>query len=139
MLKIFWIRRLGGTAALAITPLLVGCASSSSGIDNEDPGRIVGRVTIGPLCPVEQVPPDPACQPTPQTFAPIRVRIRLPAGNLLLEVRLDGEGNYSVDLPAGRYLVDTNHVGIAPTPPIEVTLSPGETERVDIDIDTGIR
>ncbi len=26
-------------------------------------GFLEGKVTIGPLCPVETVPPDPACQP----------------------------------------------------------------------------
>ena len=41
----------------------------------EDLGRIEGRVTIGPLCPVERIPPDPTCQPTPETFAAVKLFI----------------------------------------------------------------
>ena len=31
-------------------------------------GFLEGKVTIGPLCPVERTPPDPACQPTEATY-----------------------------------------------------------------------
>ena len=31
-------------------------------------GFLEGKITIGPLCPVESVPPDPACQPTQETY-----------------------------------------------------------------------
>ena len=51
------------------------------------------------------------------------------------------EGNYRVTLAAGTYLVDINHMGIdvAKELPKTVEIVGGETTRLDVDIDTGIR
>jgi hypothetical protein len=76
------------------------------------PAGIEGRVTIGPLCPVERFPPDPACQPTPETFAAVKVLILDPAGAVLRRVDLDDQGRYAVSLAPGTYLVDTTWRGI---------------------------
>lgn len=110
-------------------------------------GRIVGTVRIGPICPVERIPPAPACRPTPEMFARVKVVIRSADGETIRQADLDDEGNYSVELESGTYLVGTNRHGFGlggrepPTraPGARVDLAAGETERVDIDIDTGIR
>ena len=63
-------------------------------------------------------------------------------GNRLVQqVDIDHDGTYRVELPAGDYLVDINHAGIdhSPDVPTVVTVRSGETVRLDIDIDTGIR
>ncbi len=78
---------------------------------NENLGRIEGRVTIGPLCPVERIPPDPRCSPKPELFAAVKVRILTTAGELVRLVDLDDSGNYAVELESGSYLVDTNYRG----------------------------
>jgi hypothetical protein len=56
-------------------------------------------------------------------------------------VQIDGRGNYHVELPAGTYVVDINHVGIDSSKdlPKTVEIKPGEATRLDVDIDTGIR
>jgi hypothetical protein len=79
---------------------------------NQQPGRIEGQLTIGPLCPVERIPPDPRCAPTPELFAAVKVRILTPVGELVRTVDLDGSGNYAIDLGPGSYLVDTNYHGL---------------------------
>jgi hypothetical protein len=115
---------------LAAVAALLAC-SGGSGDDapragdllgrSDGPGRLEGRVTIGPLCPVEQVPPDPSCAPGPETFAAVEILIFDPAGAVVRRVALDDEGRYAVELDAGVYLVDTTWRGLGegggdPTP-----------------------
>ncbi|MBA2563939.1 MAG: hypothetical protein H0V09_00775 [Gemmatimonadetes bacterium] len=101
--------------------LIAGCAggAGSDGARDEQAGltgsegrgRVEGRVTIGPLCPVEQFPPDPSCRPTPATYAAVKILVEAPSGEILREVALDDEGRYTVDLEPGSYLIDTNSHG----------------------------
>jgi hypothetical protein len=161
------------SAVATLAVLLAGCSGGTTTIGNADDagltgsgirGKIVGTVTIGPICPVERIPPDPACQPTPEMFARVKILVRRPGGETVRQVDLDERGNYSVELEPGTYLVDTNRHGfgigggeldsvwpdtVRPDSireggsyqvlPVVVELEPGETERVDIEIDTGIR
>ena len=76
-----------------------------------DAGTIHGTVTIGPLCPVERIPPDPACRPTPELYSTVQVVIRAASGDELGRVPLDATGSYSVALDPGTYLVDTTWRG----------------------------
>jgi len=140
-----------------------GEGSDDAGLTGNDGlGRIEGRVTIGPICPVERIPPDPRCSPTPEMFARVKVHVLSEAGELLRVVDLDAAGGYAVELGAGAYLVDTNYRGpglpgpldVAPEGPgvsegddggsyrilpVAVEVRAGQSVKVDIDIDTGIR
>jgi hypothetical protein len=127
MPAIFVVCMLGARRASRLTFLSalmwLGCSAGGSGRDggrdsddlgltgNEDLGRIEGRVTIGPLCPVERIPPDPRCSPSPALFAAVKVRILTPSGELVRSVDLDDSGHYAVDLQPGGYLVGTNYPG----------------------------
>lgn len=104
----------------ALLALVLGCSGggtsssrrdSPSLTDNEAFGRIVGTVRIGPICPVEQFPPDPACSPTPEMFGRVRILIWSSEGRLLRDIPLDSQGNYAVALEPGTYLVGTNDHG----------------------------
>ncbi|MFC2008728.1 hypothetical protein ACFLUT_01585 [Chloroflexota bacterium] len=118
---------------LAIT--LGGCPTPS-GL----PGVLTGNVTIGPLSPVEvegEHPPVP-----PEVYDARKVMVYTGDGRRLLEqVDIDHEGVYRVELQPGDYTIDINRIGIdnSSDVPKEVTITSGETVRLDIDIDTGIR
>ncbi len=104
-------------------------------------GTLEGMVSIGPLCPVERIPPDPSCLPTEETYEawPISVYRNNLAFRQLEPIPPDGI--YSIELPAGKYVVDLNNYrGIgSDNLPQEITILPGEATALDIEIDTGMR
>jgi hypothetical protein len=104
-------------------------------------GALQGRVTIGPLVPVEieGVPP-PA--PAPEVFAARQVVVFTPDGEReIARAQIDAQGVYRLELLVGDYLVDINRLGIdsAAGLPVIITIRPDEITTLDIDIDTGIR
>jgi len=102
-------------------------------------GTLTGTVTIGPLCPVEP------CTISPEQLAAVyearTVIVRSPAGDRIAEQHPDPRAGYTIALRPGVYRVDIVPGGMHVTPdlPKSVTVRPGETVRVDITIDTGIR
>ena len=129
-----------------VSLLCLGCDSEPSITTNSleelqgAMGILEGRVTIGPICPVEG--PGMDCDPDPELFTSHRLVIRTPAGVFVQDVSIDGEGNYRTELPAGTYLVDfaPRDIGIpGGFSPLEAVIVAGATTRLDIDIDTGIR
>ena len=54
---------------------------------------------------------------------------------------IDGNENYRVELAVGTYVVDINHTGMdrSSDVPLRITIESGESVRVGISIDTGIR
>lgn len=111
------------------------------GTNNE--GILEGKITIGPLCPVEKDPPDPDCLPTRETYEAYPVSIWTSSGKkkiTVLNPSLDGK--YSVSLNPGEYLLNLETSGYGPggsNLPAYVTIIPDQTTSFDIDIDTGIR
>jgi len=102
-------------------------------------GTLKGTVTIGPLCPVE-----PCSVPRDQVVAAYAARpllITSKEGTFVQSVTADPDTGYSISLRPGTYVVDIAHQGIGGSPdlPKTVTIRAGETVRLDIDIDTGIR
>jgi hypothetical protein len=100
---------------------------------------ISGVVTSGPVCPVEQNPPDPNCAARPVAGAVLV--IRLASGAEVAKVTTDAAGTYVADVPAGGYVVEASPVeGLMGTPaPQAVTVNDGFTSRLDFGYDTGIR
>ena len=113
-----------------------GCTSESS----HQEGTLAGHVTIGPLCPVEPCNVSPEVRAAAYDARKILIYAR-DRNSLIKTVSIGADGNYSVSLPPGQYHVDINHIGIdrSPDVPAEVEISAGETVRLDISIDTGIR
>jgi hypothetical protein len=129
MLKkiIIWVLVFGIT-------ILSGCAQSA------ETGILQGRVTIGPLTPVER----PGVTPTvpPEVYQARKILVFDKDGkNLIKTVDIDNNGNYRVELKTGNYVIDINHLGIdrSSDVPKPIQVNPGGTVNLNIDIDTGIR
>jgi len=104
-------------------------------------GYLEGKVTIGPLCPVETVPPDPACQPSQDTYEAWPIIIwtadkKTKIGTI--EPELDG--SYLIQIPEGTYVIDLDKQHrFGKNLPVKIEIVPFETLILNIDIDTGIR
>ncbi len=105
-------------------------------------GFLEGKVTIGPLCPVERFPPDPACQPTEKTYEAWPIAIWTESKIFkVAEISPNLDGTYIVELSPGTYIVDLEnpqHFG-ARNLPATITIQSDKTTTLNIDIDTGIR
>lgn len=125
--------------------ILTGCGNPQiTQNQNSEKGFLVGKITIGPLCPVERIPPDPQCQPTVATYQawPIAVYSADKKEKIVqLEPALGGD--YKIELPIGNYVVDLEKqqsIGFGvKNLPAAVFVSSGQTSILDINIDTGIR
>lgn len=98
-------------------------------------GILSGKVTISPLCPVEP------CTPGVNPFS-TRDLLLHPSSGETIYVGLNDNGEFSVSVPEGEYLVeltDCDYLGCLMALPVETTVLPNETTALNIDIDTGIR
>lgn len=111
-----------------------GCLSATTGT-----GTLTGNVTLGPLCPVE--PCTVSHDRLVAAYAAHPITVSTPAGTTAATVIADPATGYSVALEPGIYVVDIPHQGIGGSRelPATVTIRYGETVRLDISIDTGIR
>jgi hypothetical protein len=100
---------------------------------------IGGVALAGPVCPVERVPPDPACAPRPVPGA--TVVIRDGSGSEVARVATAADGSFFVELPAGEYEVQPQPAeGLMGTAAAQqVTVVDGSAATVQLDYDTGIR
>ena len=120
--------------------------SSGSAAPSESPADsaavpqsgIEGTATAGPVCPVENVPPDPACAPRP--VAGVAIVIRAAGGAEVARVQTAADGTYHVDLTPGLYDVEPQPAaGVLGTAPAQrVTVGAGVLT-LDLAYDTGIR
>jgi hypothetical protein len=121
---------------LAIAVLLIN-GGPLPGQENPN-GTLTGNVSIGPLCPVE--PCSLSHDQIVAAYAARPITITTAGGAFVQSVIADPDTGYSFSLRPGTYVVDTLHQGIGGSDlPKTVTIHPGETVRVDISIDTGIR
>jgi hypothetical protein len=102
-------------------------------------GTLTGTVSIGPLCPVE-----PCTVSHDRLVAAYEARpitISTTGGSVVSTVIADPDTGYRAVLKPGTYVVDIPHQGIGGSRnlPATVTIRGGETVRLDISIDTGIR
>ena len=119
----------------------VGPGGEGSGGSAASEGYLEGTVTIGPLRPVEIVDAPPLTPP-PEAFASRSINVFREDGvTLFRSVAIGPDGKYRTALPPGRYVVAITRSGKFErvTAPTAVTVAPGATVRVDIEIDTGIR
>lgn len=99
-------------------------------------GTLSGRVSIGPLCPVEPCP-----GPVPDVYSSRKLVLQPFLGSPVY-VNLNSEGTFQASVPAGTYSVDLSDctfLGCPMSLPQTTTVKPGETTVLQIDIDTGIR
>ena len=116
-----------------------GCGSDYCRAPDTGTGMLTGNVTIGPLCPVEPctIPHDRLVA----AYAARPITISTTTGSVAATVTADPETGYAVSLRPGTYIVDITHQGIGGSRelPATVTIRSGETVRLNISIDTGIR
>ncbi len=113
--------------------LIAGCIQRETGV-------LQGKVTIGPLCPVEP------CRISPDQMEKVYEmrKILIYDANrqsLLEEVNISRNATYRIELNPGSYVVDINRIGIdrSAEVPGKINIEPGKTVVLDINIDTGIR
>ncbi len=122
-----------------------GTTASTSGTTPPTPqpilsqkGVVRGQVLLGPTCPVERNPPDPACAPKPYQTT-IRIQPANPSAPYTT-ISTDASGSFSVSLDAGTYTFQPQ--GGNPLPrcnEMQVEVSSGQSQTVNLDCDTGIR
>ncbi len=100
---------------------------------------IAGVAVAGPVCPVETVPPDPACAPRPVPDAVVVIRDG--GGSEVARVVTAADGSFFVELPAGDYFVEPQAVdGLLGTAGSQnVTVVDRSAAAIQLDYDTGIR
>jgi hypothetical protein len=136
-LAVIWARGMdlkGGIADVGPSPTPV--VSMAGG-----PGGVMGVITAGPVCPVEQSPPDPKCAPRPVAGAVLVAKDAI--GNEVGRTTSLADGSYR--MPVG--LAETVTItalpvtGLMSAPaPVSVTF-PGQMdwETLNLEYDTGIR
>jgi hypothetical protein len=116
-----------------------------SGCDKNirETGFLEGKISIGPLCPVEHDPPDPGCLPTAETYKAYPVGIFSSDGkHKITQITPALDGTFSIDLNPGKYLIilEAGNSGIGSSNlPSEVEITSHNKTIFNIDIDTGIR
>jgi hypothetical protein len=154
-----WVFDVDGTGAVRLVeergdPLEEGTGPGSGGGFGEgDPSPpfaipadggpwIAGRAHAGPVCPVVQDPPDPACADRPVAGATVLVRDG--SGREVARTTTAADGTFLAAVPSGGgYLVEAGPVeGLLGTPAAQPVIVPGGPAAwvvADLAYDTGIR
>jgi hypothetical protein len=120
---------------IVIALLISGCSGAGS-----ETGILQGKVSIGPISPVER-PGETPIIPC-EVYEARKIMAYDEKGNKLIQqIDIDCDGGYRAELKPGIYTIDINRIGIdhSPDVPQMVEIRSNMTVRLDIDIDTGIR
>src|SRR5262249_33275864 len=126
---------------LALLALVVAACgvSGTGGAPASTQGMLSGKVVARPTCPVERA--EQPCQPAPITHR--TVSIENASGKVVASVTTDPQGQFSVALAPGQYVVRVAIVrgqpGLRQLTPGSVTVFAGKTTPITITLDTGIR
>ena len=128
-----------GIAFLAVLLFISGCDKQMT----QEAGFLEGIISIGPICPVERIPPDPGCLPTAETYKAFPVGVWTSNGRRkIAQINPALDGSFRTELTPGNYLVilenEQNTIGSSNLP-VEVSIISHDTTMLNIGIDTGIR
>jgi hypothetical protein len=120
--------------------ILMSACDKEKGLN---PGWLEGTISIGPICPVEKIPPDPACMPTAETYKAYPVTVFTSDREIkITQLNPSLDGTFSTELPPGNYQVvletPNKYVG-GSNLPVAVSIVSQEKTMLSINIDTGIR
>jgi hypothetical protein len=120
--------------------ILMSACDKEKGLN---PGWLEGTISIGPICPVEKIPPDPACMPTAETYKAYPVSVYTSDGKVkITQINPSLDGIFSTELQPGNYQVvlqtANKYIG-GSNLPAEVSIVSHEKTMLSISIDTGIR
>lgn len=104
-------------------------------------GRVSGRVVLSPVCPVQHIPPDPACAPKPyKTTLLIRGQV---SGHLYKTVRTSSTGTFALLMAPGKYILQVKQGAIVSMYPrcavVKFAVAPKKAVKLLMNCDTGIR
>jgi hypothetical protein len=125
---------------VAVLILILAACAGTTGVPSPPAGTgLAISALAGPTCPVETIPPDPACAPRPVAGA--KVVIFDAQGGEAATVVLDAKGSAVVSLAAGKYVVRAQPAaGLMGTPEaMDATVVDGQLTPVALSYDTGIR
>ncbi len=103
-------------------------------------GTIKGKVTVGPICPVERI--GSPCPVPPEAYTSREIILYVADGTTEIKrMHFAPDGTYRFEVPAGTYVLNTPRQGIGGSKdlPKTLTVKSGETIEVNFSIDTGIR
>ncbi len=111
------------------------CPSATS---NGETGTLSGKVSVGPICPVERV--GVPCPVPPEAYTSREV-IVYSETTIVARSHFNSDGTYRFELPAGQNFVAIPQSGIGGSKelPKTITITAGKTTTLDFSIDTGIR
>lgn len=121
---------------LVLTLLLGACTNKPAAT-----GILEGKVTVGPLTPVERAGVTPPAPPA-EVFTSRGIEILQDGhSDIYKTIHFNADGTYNVSLPEGSYTVRLLSSGIdrAAELPATVKITAGEVTELNINIDTGIR
>ena len=104
--------------------------------------EVRGTVRFSPVCPVESLPPDPACAPRPGSADIELVR---PDGTVAATTRASDDGAFAFPVAPGPYSVRAGDPSGRPlgtacqVEPAEIDVHPATTITVAVTCDTGVR
>ena len=101
-------------------------------------GIVRGQVLLGPICPVERIPPDPACAPKPYQT---RIEIYHGASKIPYKsIATDSSGRFTLSLISGSYVLRATGGAVYPRcTDLSIRVIAGRTVKVIVNCDTGIR
>jgi hypothetical protein len=133
-------RHISGSLLRALMPaavtilaaaLLAACAAGGP------TGILAGKVTLGPVSPVEQVGGPPNARPYAAT-----IDVETLGGDVVASVRSGNDGDFLVRLKAGSYRIEPRAPQGRPFPrarSLNATVAAGRTTKVMVAYDSGIR
>jgi len=120
---------------LIVIAILVGCGASTP---TPPPNTgIVGTITLGPMCPVQQ-----ENQPCPDNPYQATLTLIDERGTKVMTTESDAIGNFQADVPPGTYTLHPEHSpeGLFPIAADQtVIVVAGQYTQVQVVYDTGIR
>jgi len=122
---------------IAVLAVLTSGLAAACGGASGPTGLLEGKVTLGPITPVEQVGGGPNTRPYEAT-----VDVATPEGDVVATVESGSDGTFSVRLAAGSYRLVPRAPQGRPLPyaaPFDATVVAGQTTTVEIAYDSGIR
>ena len=134
-------RRVSGPVGLAwpivlVLVALAGCADTGDGTASD--GGLRGHATVGPTCPVQRDPPDPACADRPYNGT-LEVRMAVTEARLVGTVRTDASGGYAIALPPGEYMLQSPGATMPRCGGGPATVAAHAYTTLDVTCDSGIR
>ncbi|HVB19731.1 MAG TPA: hypothetical protein VNF51_00370 [Candidatus Paceibacterota bacterium] len=125
-----YIARTGPNCEFAPCPAATTTSPGTSGVR--------GTISLGPTCPVERIPPDPACADKP--YATAIAVYRAGSSSPFIIGNSNTTGAFSLTLPPGSYTLNAGNGTMLPRcTPVNVIVVSAAYATTSISCDTGIR